>query len=261
MPFHHKPKSVYNLSHGWYLARKRNQDGYPTGCYWLIHFSPMDIYWNTAEVFNRKHLRNEWVKRRWLTYEYIERTFIIARKVQVNPPHGDRWPLVKEVSGNKNGDIPMPHVTGMAKAPVGTRRDMVKYGQTFKIVKKDGTLGDNTYGVISQNGKFYSINLDTGELASTRNGAKPVKVTGKYTIKISMLQNGDRRPSTRGRLRDNELFVVKGGKSVYANLGVTAERKHIALNLGNENHAVTTNSGKNVVVVGTYTIEVNALKA
>lgn len=179
-----------------------------------------------------------------------------------NPPLGDRGPLVKEVCGNKNGDIPMPQVTGMVRqgAAPGLRRSAVKAGQAFRLVKRDGSMGEQTYGAISSNGKFYSINFATGELASSRNGDKTVKVVGSFRIATNMFLNGQRRPTTRGRVKDNELFVVKGKNTVYANLGMTAERKHIALNLGNENHAVTTNSAKNVVVLGTYTIQVDAIR-
>lgn len=250
-----------NYTSGWYLAKIRSTPGggSMTDHSYLIYLKSnssgiglkAEIYvdhhgvWNYADSYDDK-----------LVKDYL---YAFRRVYQKNPPLGDRGPLVKEVAGfmEKN----MPVITGMQRAAVGTRRDAVSAGQVFRLVKQDGTLGDKTYGAISRNGKHYSINLVSGELASTRSGDKRVKVVGSFKINQQMLLNGQRRQTTRGQVKDNEMFVVKGGRNVYANLGTTAERKFISLNLGNENHAVTTKAAKRVVVIGTYTIQVDALRA
>jgi hypothetical protein len=52
------------------------------------------------------------------------------------------------------------------------RRDQVKPGQVFQLVKKDGSLGDKAYVDVGNNGKHLSVNADSGELSSTADGAK-----------------------------------------------------------------------------------------
>jgi hypothetical protein len=136
------------------------------------------------------------------------------------------------------------------------RRDQVKPGQVFQLVKKDGSLGDKAYVDVGNNGKHLSVNADSGELSSTADGAKQVAVVGKTAFKIT--RSSDVEATTRGAVKVGQVFRVKGKETLYAHLGVLSDGRLCSLNTSdpfNEDYAVTGNTKSNVEVVGEWAIE------
>jgi uncharacterized protein affecting Mg2+/Co2+ transport len=141
-------------------------------------------------------------------------------------------------------------------------RSAVGAGLLFRLKKKDGSEGDVTYASIGRNGKFYSINIATGALASTENGDKPVTVVGKYKWVTDIVTDSARRVNkTRGDVAVGEMFVVSrdagdlGGKTAYVAIGKNNSGKFLAVNLVSGDYAVTDNARKAVVVIGSGRIE------
>ena len=137
------------------------------------------------------------------------------------------------------------------------RKD-VKPGQVFALVKRDGSLSDKHYLAIGNNGKFMSVNLGNGELASTDNGTSRVAVVGKGQLHVT--HSHEHHETTRRALRGNEVFRAKGNgrESSYAALGRLTNGKWASLNLNDpfdRDYAVTDNGDRRVVVLGTYEIK------
>lgn len=140
-------------------------------------------------------------------------------------------------------------------------RGDVKPGQAFRVQLKAG-LGKNTYGALGTNGKNLSINLATGELASTKSDSKRVVVVGKFSIKTNV--GSDVRAASRGALSNSAIFRVKGKDQLYFNLGkITSTGRYVSLNAGkpfSEDYAATSNGGKNVEQVGTWSVEATLVR-
>lgn len=147
--------------------------------------------------------------------------------------------------------------TGMARI----RRDAVKPSQVFQKVvdAKTGKLGNKLYGAIGRNGKLFSLDLESGELASTSKGASLVVVVGKFVIQTKDYALADQRRTTREQVATNEVFKVKGGSEKYANMGTLTDGRDASLNLAdpfNDNYAVNNGrDNKNVIVLGTYEVK------
>lgn len=143
-------------------------------------------------------------------------------------------------------------VTRAAQMP-SIRRDAVKAGEVFQVVMKNG-LGRKTYGALGTNGKNLSINLDNGELASTSKKDKKVIVVGKFTIRTTALSFPG-TPTTRGALGNSDIFRVKGGETVYLNLGRFSDGRYVSVAMGKalgDDYAVTNNAGSHVEKLGTW---------
>jgi hypothetical protein len=141
------------------------------------------------------------------------------------------------------------------------RRDAVKPGQIFALLKKDGSLGEKAYIDVGNNGKHLSINADSGELSSTADGAKAVAIVGKAEFVTKRFPAGDEKATTREQVQVGEIFRAKGKSTLYAHMGDLSDGRLASLNLEdpfNNNYAVTKNADssldKNVEVVGTWEI-------
>lgn len=158
----------------------------------------------------------------------------------------------------------MPVMTGTQRidrtAEVTPTRAQVKPGQVFVVKGRNNTWGNTKYACLDSNGRFYSLKItDDGDmsLAATDNGDSSVKIVGKWKLNATILKNGDRRETIRGQVNDGELFVVKGGKKVYAHVGSLNDGRLFSMVLDSDNHGVTDNTRSKVTVIGSYTIDVN----
>lgn len=132
----------------------------------------------------------------------------------------------------------------------GIRRDTVKPGQIFQLRKKDGTLGRKLYGALGRNGRLYSLNMESGELAGTGNAAKPVSVVGKFAINTTHCQN---RVTSRDKVASGEIFTVKGGDTSYLALGRLKDGRWASVNMKNplnDDYAATSKGSSEVTVIG-----------
>lgn len=137
------------------------------------------------------------------------------------------------------------------------RREEVPNGAVFAVANREGRLGVN-YAAIGMNGRMYSVNLKTGELASSSNDDKNVTLTGKWSFGLKLSPRVT-RVCVRSEVRPGELFKVHGKEKVYAHMG-RITRDHtgwLSIPISNtDNHAFTTNGKSHVDVVGTF--ELNA---
>lgn len=146
---------------------------------------------------------------------------------------------------------------------LGVARQDVTFGQVFRRYNNDGTLGDKKYGAIGKNGRFYSINLVTGEVAAADDGSMRVKVVGSYVTNIKRWAASKTVAGTRARLHDEAVFRVKGGKKLYANLGRLNDGRYIGINTQSADYALAPlvaghgdKGNKRVEQVGTFSIDV-----
>lgn len=153
--------------------------------------------------------------------------------------------------------------TKLTKSTIQTvsRRD-VKPGQVFRKQLRDGAIGDNVYAALPHNGKNFSINLNTGNIASSVKHDAPCKIVGSYELNISLTPN-QLKETTRSEVKTNEVFRVKGGDTLYLNLGmIDNHKRYISLPVHakfDNNYAVTENGNSAVVLVGTYNINAKLL--
>ena len=134
-------------------------------------------------------------------------------------------------------------------------RDNVKVGQLFALRKKSGRTSTKTYGAIGQNGHNLSVNMESGNLASSGNSSREVSIVGSFTLVTDMLASGSVRSCTRDTLTSGELFKVKGGNNLYGHLGTVGGVPH-SINLATRDYAYTVNrQDSNVDVVGTFSLE------
>jgi hypothetical protein len=170
----------------------------------------------------------------------------------------------------------MPNLN-ITRGPTAPRltRGHVTAGQVFRTFKRDGSLGRKEYAAIGENGRSYSVNLASRELAGTAKKDRQVQVIGKWQMKETLsralrdgtdvvkLADGSRlkavRRTTRGDVKGNELFVaadMSAASTVYAHVGTRKDGKVLSLNTKNGNHAITSKLSRPVVVVGTYQMDV-----
>lgn len=158
-----------------------------------------------------------------------------------------------------------------ARPLLGVARSDVTFGQLFRRYDNNGRLGEKLYGSIGNNGRFYSINMGNGEIAAADDGSARVKVVGTFTINASVASKSSAQPSTRGRLTTNDLFRVKGGKKIMANLGRLNDGRYVSLNMASHDYVISARSvpsssyahelattkwsNKKVEKVGTYSID------
>lgn len=166
-----------------------------------------------------------------------------------------------------------------ATAPSVTRGDVAP-GQIFSYVDNAGKVSDKRYGAVGRNGRLLSLNMASGELASSPNADRAVKILGAYKLKVKftgsevVVDPADLVvPETAGvtklrsQVADGEVFRVKGGDTMYVHLGVLnkgVEPKYCSLPLNGDpnNYGVKKLSGKNsnVEILGTVSIEATYLK-
>lgn len=154
--------------------------------------------------------------------------------------------------------MPKVNITRQKNMPATTRRAVLP-GQVFSLVRRDGTVSKKQYLAIGTNGKYLSVNLATGELASTANGNKKVAIVGKGKFRFNHFSSWNHRNATRRQVRSNELFQVRDGGKVYAALGRFKDGRFCAVNAADPqsgDYAAGDDAGKNVKVVGDYTISV-----
>jgi hypothetical protein len=136
--------------------------------------------------------------------------------------------------------------TAMAKIA----RNRVRPGQVFSIVKRDGTLGTKKFAAVGSNGKLYSLNLATGELASTKKPSRLVSVVGRFVVRAAPSYTA--KATTRGLVKSGQMFTVKGGSTRYLHLGKTADG-FVAINMASpldDDYTVGRDAAKHVAVVG-----------
>lgn len=161
---------------------------------------------------------------------------------------------------------PVAYTPTPVRTPVvlpGIARSDVKPGDVFRVYTNTsgaGSLGSALYGAVGKNGKLYSMNMSSGEVASTANPETRVKVVGSYKLIQTLDAVRNHRNTVRAGMTTDDLFKVKGGKKLYANLGRLNDGRFIAINVQSRDHAVTKLNdwragNKNVTKVGTYHVE------
>ncbi len=134
-----------------------------------------------------------------------------------------------------------------------TTRDKVKPGAIFATDQGRGVPGRKRYGAIGTNGKFASINMESGKLAFTplRRSDKKVITVGHYNIDATFFPPSQHRKVARRNVSDSALFIIAEGNNVYAHLGKNNDDQVVSLNLRSRDYAVGSGNG-NVTVVGSY---------
>jgi hypothetical protein len=169
--------------------------------------------------------------------------------------------------------MPQVNITRGASAPRKTR-GQISAGVVFQTFLRNGVLGRKQYAAIGENGRSYSVNIATKELAGTAKKDRQVQIVGKWEMKSTLnvalragpnvitLPGGVKanvvRRCARSAVKGNELFVATDTTptSVYAHVGVRKDGKLLSLNTSNGNHAITNKLSREVAVVGTYQMDV-----
>lgn len=146
----------------------------------------------------------------------------------------------------------MPEITlnrGSATLPT-VARDAIVAGQIFRTQN-----GRKLYAHLGSNGKMFSLNLNSKELASSRSKNKKVVLVGKFTYETSRAP-GKGAATTRGAVKDGELFTVGAEPgALYAHIGRKGTGEMLSVNLVSGDIASTTNTRSAVNVVGTFRID------
>lgn len=219
----------------------------------------------TWEVWSFRHGR--WIQ--MLGWDRLSNLYIrtLFNPIQEIPGRntGHRVPPAQcGVTGQLEKGTTMPVMTGTKRVDrtsnVTLTRAQVKPGQVFVVKGRNGAWGNTKYACLDSNGRFYSLKITPeGEmnLAATDNGASAVKIVGKWKLSATIVKNGDRRQTTRGQVKDGELFAVKGGDKVYAHVGSLKDGRLFSMVLNSDNHGVTANTRSKVSIVGSYTVDVS----
>jgi len=135
-----------------------------------------------------------------------------------------------------------------------TSRGRLTPGQLFaKVI--DGKVSTQNYAALGKNGKFYSINLANGELASATNPDAAVAVTGKFTWALTRVPSGAVRTCRRDAIKNGELFIVRGGNNLYGHLGRLSDGSYKGVNIASGDTTITANGASMVDVVGFYQMD------
>lgn len=138
-----------------------------------------------------------------------------------------------------------------------THRGDVKAGQVFALVKKDGTVSKKLYAAVGNNGKLFSVNLDTGALASTADENRKVAVIGKFVVETRYVSRYEQKSVARSQVKSGEIFHAKGKDTPYLSLGTLSDGRWASINMKNpmnDNYAVGNNGDAQVVVIGSGTL-------
>lgn len=141
-----------------------------------------------------------------------------------------------------------------------TTRDKVKTGAIFAINMGKGRTGTKRYGAIGTNGKFASVNMESGKLAFTplSKSSKKVVTVGHYNIDACLFPPSQHRKVARRNVSDSALFTIAEGNNVYAHLGENNDGQVVSLNLRSRDYAVGPGNG-NVTIVGSYKMKGQAI--
>ncbi len=150
----------------------------------------------------------------------------------------------------------MPNIVRIVRgtaAPTMPRGD-VRQGMAFQIKG-----GSKKYAAIGVNGRAYSLNLDTGELASSSNRTALATIIGKWAFSLDRTYRaGVGRQCRRDAVQVGEVFQVKNGRDEYVHLGRTSRAQNgwLSIPLARQhNHAVTVRGDSTVTVVGNATVD------
>jgi hypothetical protein len=144
----------------------------------------------------------------------------------------------------------MPNIVTIvrgADAPTMPRGD-VRQGMVFQVKG-----GEKRYAAIGVNGRAYSLNLNTGEMASSNNHNSTAIIIGKWAFDLDRTYRpGVGRQCQRSEVTTGEVFTVKGGQDEYVHLGRTSKAQDgwLSIPLARQhNHAVTRRGDSMVTVV------------
>lgn len=154
------------------------------------------------------------------------------------------------------------NITRGATAPTLTRSS-VPFGMVFANRKRNGSLGTK-YAALGHNGRIYSFNVDSGELASSPTDAgREVVACGRWEFTpvnrtFALNQNRIGMQVRRSEVQPGEVFTVNGKASEYYHVGRIDHDKNgwLSVRLGATDHAVTRNGDTNVTIVGTAQVQV-----
>ncbi len=132
-----------------------------------------------------------------------------------------------------------------------TTRHCVKSGEVFSVRKEGGQRGSKSYAALGSNGKYASVNIDTGAISFSPlgRGAKRVMVTGTYNVDATFVSGTDHATAKRSALVQGDLFTIDKGSNIYMHLGKNREGKYVSFNLRSHDYALGIGRG-NVTVIG-----------
>jgi len=79
-------------------------------------------------------------------------------------------------------------------------------------------------------------------------------VVGSWKCDVAKIVWGTQVQTTRGALKNGDVFAVKGGKKKYVHLSAFNDGRFAALNPTTGDYAVTRNGSKKVTKVGTASL-------
>lgn len=130
-------------------------------------------------------------------------------------------------------------------------RSAVEQGQVFSLLTADGSAGKKRFAHLGSNGSHYSLNIDNGAVAVTKNLTRQVALIGSYKFGIDYLPVAQRVQSKRGDMRQFDVFTVKGGTNVYMHIGQRDEDGYfMSINLASGDVASSPKDNSTVTVVG-----------
>lgn len=145
-------------------------------------------------------------------------------------------------------------------------RQEVPNGKVFRLIKTNGRPGRKRFGALGHNGRFFSINLDSGALAASegKSATRQVEVVGTFHYALDRYPNAENDPNqvkTRKDVKPGEVFNVTGDthKSAYLHLDHLNNGKWMSLNIGTDDYALTDNGDSKVVVIGRTRIVASVL--
>lgn len=137
-------------------------------------------------------------------------------------------------------------------------RGSVSAGEVFSVYNRAGQLGRKAYAALGKNGRLYSVNIESKELASTANSKSTVAIVGKFKYTAKLSPSGVLRTCRRSEVREGEIFQVGDEpKTLYLHMGFrSSDNKLMSVNLVSGDVASTANGGSTVHVVGSGEIVV-----
>lgn len=118
-----------------------------------------------------------------------------------------------------------------------------------------GKDGGAVYASLGRNGRGYSVNLTSGELASTGSLGREVTVVGAFAWDIELTPEVDGAKTRRAEVEGGDVFRGPSGR-LYVHIGDTSDGRLISAILdGSGNHAVkSAGTTQRTTVVGSATM-------
>ena len=157
--------------------------------------------------------------------------------------------------------MPKLVITRGPSQTVVSRENVPTFG-VFAIKNRDGRLGQE-YAHIGCNGRAYSVNLETRDLASSENYDKNCVLTGKWEFNTNLVPEHRQTRMTRSQVRPGDVFVVDGKTTRYAAIGSVNKDRDGWLSVPMDrphNHAIAENGDSRVTVVGSFSMRVTSSK-